>query len=120
MCWAYPTYRGIQRGPFPFWVTGDPTSFDVPVGMNPVKISHRVVKPKNAKNVSITRGGDYLIIGHHKFYTPEFYHRLKATINGWDAYADHQDYEGSIATLSANITVVDLDNWYGGDLEVLF
>jgi hypothetical protein len=81
LCWAYPTYRGIQKGPFPWWVQGDPTSFDVSTGLTPIRISHRVVRPAHSKNFTAHKGGDYLIMAHHKFYTPAFYENLKHTVN---------------------------------------
>ena len=95
MCWAYPTYRGIQKGPFPWWVQGDPTSFDVLTGLTPTKISHRIVRPIGARNISAHKGGDYLIMAHHKFYTPTFYENLKNTVNSWTDDDDNND-EGAL------------------------
>ena len=94
MCWAYPTYRGIQKGPFSWWVQGDPTSFDVLTGLTPTKISHRIVRPIGARNISAHKGGDFLIMAHHKFYTPTFYENLKHTVNSWTD-DDEDDYESA-------------------------
>lgn len=100
LCWAYPTYRGIQKGPFPWWIQGDPTSFDVPTGKAASLISHRVVRPVDSKNITAHKGGDYLIMAHHKFYTPLFYENLKRKINSWTddgAEADFGDLFASNA-----------------------
>lgn len=83
LCWFYPTYRGIQKGPFPWWVQGDPTNFDVPTGLTMTKISHRIVRPAGSQNFDATKGGDYLIMAHHNFFTPAFYENLKDEINSW-------------------------------------
>ena len=117
MCWAYPSYRGIQRGPFPWWIQGDPTSFDVPTGKTPTKISSRVFRPIGSKNVTTPKGGDFLIMAHGKFYTPAFYKNLKATINSWrdEDEVDEIDF-GSVF---ANLTVVDMQAWGAGQLEIL-
>jgi len=121
MCWAYPTYRGIQTGPFPWWIQGDPTSFDVPTGRIPTKISNRIVRPMGSKNITATKGGDFLIIARGKFYTPAFYKNLKATINSWTDNHDDSvaDLEKDFGSLLDNLTMVNMKAWEAGELEIV-
>lgn len=117
MCWMYPTYRGIQRGPFPWWVQGDPTSFDVETGKTPQKISNRIVRPLDAKNFTASKGGDFLIMAHHKFYTPTFYRNLKAKINSWTSEDDQDELlADDFGTLFDNL----FEDQEGGDFEIVF
>eukprot|EP00934_Nitzschia_sp_Nitz4_P005577 Nitzschia sp. Nitz4//scaffold247_size31676//4405//5181//NITZ4_007925-RA/size31676-processed-gene-0.32-mRNA-1//1//CDS//3329543940//5567//frame0 len=83
LCLLYPYYRAIQKGPFPFWVTGDPTSFSVPTGHMLTKISSRIVRPRGSKNFTAAKGGDFLIMAKHNFYTVAFYEKLKDSIHQW-------------------------------------
>ena len=117
MCWAYPSYRGIQRGPFPWWVQGDPTSFDVPTGKTPTKISSRIFRPLGSKNFTATKGGDFLIMAHGKFYTPTFYKDLKAAVNSWTD--DDEDDDMDFGSVLHNLTMVDMEAWGAGQLEIL-
>lgn len=117
MCWAYPSYRGIQRGPFPWWVQGDPTSFEVPTGKTPTKISSRVVRPLGSKNVTTPKGGDFLIMAHGRFYTPAFYKDLKATINSWRDEDDNEEMD--FGSVFENLTFVDMEAWEAGQLELV-
>lgn len=120
MCWAYPEYRGIQKGPFPWWVSGDPTSFDVPLGKTPVKISNRIVRPADAKNFTATKGGDFLIIGRGKFYTPFFYQSLKSQINSWGANDGDEHEFGDFGNVLENLTLAYVDDWEGaGEFEIM-
>lgn len=130
LCFLYPTYRAIQKGPFPWWVSGDPTSFDVPVGLTPTKISNRIVRPPNAKNISAKKGGDFLIMAHHKFYTPAFYERLKQTINHWsddDAPGDLESLEELLLlqvkmesqNTTTTTTMFSMHEWGSGDFEII-
>jgi hypothetical protein len=117
MCWAYPTYRGIQKGPFPWWAQGDPTNIEVLTGLNPTRISHRVVRPAGAKNFTARKGGDYLVMAHHKFYTPLFYEHLKRTVNSWeDDDGDNDSDEMRFADFLVHLSAADGDQ--GGKLPV--
>lgn len=120
MCWLYPNYRAIQKGPFPWWVQGDPTSFDVPLGKKPQKISHRIVRPADAKNFTASKGGDFVIIGHHKFYTPSFYKSLKAKINSWTDDDDDGFDFGNFGSSLENTTLSYVgEEWEGaGKLQI--
>jgi hypothetical protein len=117
MCWAYPSYRGIQKGPFPWWVQGDPTSFDVPTGLTPTRISSRVFRPIGSKNVTTPKGGDFLIMAHGKFYTPAFYKNLKATINSWRDEDDDDDID--FGSVFENLDVVEMEAGEAGQLEIV-
>lgn len=123
LCWMYPTYRGIQKGPFAWWKQGDPTSFDVPVGREPQKISNRIVKPMDAKNFTAVKGGDFLIIAHGKFYTPYFYRKLKEQVNHWTEDDDSDGMSwGDFGDALNGLTMVSSyeGNWTeGGELEIM-
>lgn len=115
MCWMYPTYRGIQRGPFPWWKQGDPTSFDVAVGKTPQKISNRIVRPADAKNITAYKGGDFIIMAKHRFYTPAFYQHLKDGINSWTGEDEEGDLVDAFGTLFD-----DFEDQETGEFEILF
>ena len=96
LCFFYPSYKGIQKGPAPFWEPQDPTKFDVKLGHELVKISSRVIIPPKTKDFDPVRGGDFLIMAKHNFYTPAYYQTLQAMIHHWDA-EDFANAEALIA-----------------------
>lgn len=115
MCWVYPSYRGIQKGPFPFWVQGDPTSLDVPTGQVLNKISSRIVRPTKSKDFSAVKGGDFLVVAKGNFYTPAFYKNLKNTVQGWKGEGDIGNF-GDFEDLLEDVTVLDTTAWEAGEI----
>ena len=104
LCLLYPSYRAHQNDTEPFWNPDDATSFRVPIGNQMTKISTRInphphVKPM--KKAVKERGGDYLIMAKHNFYTPRYYRALKSVVNSWPADAGRQD-------AAEDLTVEDL------------
>jgi hypothetical protein len=94
LCFFYPSYQAFQKGDAPFWEPQDATNFAVKLGLDPQKISSRVVVPAKAKKINPVKGGDFAVIAHGNFYTPYFYQTLKATVNSWsfDDLEQAQDF----------------------------
>eukprot|EP00977_Amphora_coffeiformis_P008514 scaffold1924_cov218-Amphora_coffeaeformis.AAC.6 len=91
LCWLYPSYRAHQNDTEPFWMPSDATEFRVPLGNTMQKISTRINPHEHTKDderksqAMKLRGGDYLIMAKHDFYTPRYYRQVKAIVNGWKA-----------------------------------
>jgi len=89
LCWLYPSYRAHQNDTEPFWMPDDPTEFHVPLGQELQKISTKVNHHDNTKDDERRsdrmklRGGDYLVMAKHDFYTPRYYRQLKSVVNDW-------------------------------------
>lgn len=88
LCLLYPSYRAHQNDTEPFWMPDDPTSFNVPLGHELTKISHRINSHPHTKDTASdkkvqAKGGDYLIMAKHDFYTPQYYRQLKSLVNSW-------------------------------------
>lgn len=90
LCLLYPSWQGLQQSYHKLWETNDLTAYTVNLGDTPNKISSRVVRPTGSKEGDAKRGGDYVIMRPHDFYTPAYYQRLKEEVNAWKEGVDIQ------------------------------
>lgn len=78
----------MQTSTSPLWTSSDPTDQKVGLGDTPTKISTRVVKLPNTKDMDAKRGGDFVIMRSGNFYNPGYYKHLKSEINRWPGGMD--------------------------------
>ena len=107
LCLLYPHYIGYQIGPEPFWMPSDPSQITVPLGRDKVsristKINHHV-ESKPIDDSIRSRGGDYVIMAHGRFWNPRYYDNLKSMVHGWT-----KDKDGNKVGLSIEES---LENW---------
>lgn len=79
------------------------------------KISNRIVRPAQSKDLPAKRGGDFLIVAKGNFYTPDFYKGLKNAIQHWK---DEDDF-GDFSSVTQDLTLLDQDEWNVGGIELL-
>jgi len=91
LCILYPTYEGVQTADRPLWNEHDLTDQTVGLGDTPTKISTRVVKMPNSKDIDPKRGGDFVIMKGGNFYNPNYYKHLKSEINRWPGNVNVQE-----------------------------
>jgi len=99
LCVLYPSYTGTQTASSPLWNEHDLTDQTVPLGDNPTKISTRVVKMPNTKDLDAKRGGDFVIMRSGNFYNPGYYKHLKAEINRWPGGLEKGDMQQALNEL---------------------
>ena len=81
----------MQTADRPLWNEHDLTDQTVGLGDTPTKISTRVVKMPNSKDIDPKRGGDFVIMKGGNFYNPNYYKHLKSEINRWPGNVNVQE-----------------------------
>jgi hypothetical protein len=94
LCLLKPFHEAGQGGSAPYWEPQDATNFAIKLGLDPQKISSRVVVPAKAKKIDPVMGGDFAIVAHGNFCTPYFYKTLKRMVHDWsfDDLEQAQDF----------------------------
>lgn len=93
LCFLYPHYQAYQIWSKPFWNESDPKyyAFKHVKRTQMHRISTKVNVQEDAKQVDSgikAKGGDYVVFGGGKFWTPHYWDALRNTVHSWKKGTD--------------------------------
>jgi hypothetical protein len=89
LCPLFPTYTATQRSANIMWAPTDPTEVRIDhLGDQPSKISTRILRPPQTKQIDAERGGDFCIMRKGNFYDAGYYKALQRYVNSLKAGDD--------------------------------